>query len=112
MPSTVTRADLTDAVLKKTSTPRKEAADLVDMIIAEICNAMARGEEVKLSSFATFHVREKGERVGRNPKTGEEAVIAPRKIVSFNASSVLKHHLQKAHLARKPKKVNRTNEQA
>ncbi|MBB3978885.1 integration host factor subunit alpha [Rhizobium azooxidifex] len=70
-------------------------------MIDEICNAIVRGESVKLSSFATFQVRDKNERIGRNPKTGEEVPISPRRVMTFKASNVLKQRVLKAHTARK-----------
>lgn len=90
---TLTRADLAEAVYLKVGLSRAESAALVEMIIDEICDAVVRGETVKLSSFATFHVREKSERIGRNPKTGEEVPISPRRVVSFKASNVLKQRV-------------------
>jgi integration host factor subunit alpha len=77
---TVTRADLAEAVYRKVGLSRTESAQLVEMVLEEICEAIVRGETVKLSSFATFQVRSKNERMGRNPKTGEEVPIlaAPR----------------------------------
>ena len=68
---TVTRADLAESVFRKVGLSRTESAELVETVIDEICNAIVRGESVKLSSFATFQVRDKNERIGRNPKTGE-----------------------------------------
>jgi integration host factor subunit alpha len=104
---TITRADLAEAVFRKVGLSRTESADLVEMVIDEICDAIVRGESVKLSSFATFQVRSKNERIGRNPKTGEEVPISPRKVMTFKASNVLKQRIIKAHLVRrvKPKQV-------
>ena len=76
---------------------------LVEMVIEEICNAIVRGESVKLSSFATFQVRDKNERMGRNPKTGEEVPISPRRVMTFKASNVLKQRVLKAHVNRQRK---------
>jgi len=90
---TVTRSDLTEAVYRKVGLSRTESAALVEMIIDEICDAIVRGETVKLSSFATFQVRSKTERIGRNPKTGEEVPISPRRVVTFKASNVLKQRI-------------------
>lgn len=98
---TVTRADLAEAVFRRVGLSRTESALLVEMVIDEVCETIARGETVKLSSFATFQVREKNERIGRNPKTGEEVPILPRRVVSFKASNVLKDRIYKAHLERK-----------
>ena len=89
-PSTVTRADLADAVYRQVGLSRSEAADLVEMVLGEICDTMAAGQTEKLSSFGSFIVRSKGERIGRNPKTGVEVPIEPRRVVIFKASNVLK----------------------
>jgi integration host factor subunit alpha len=101
---TVTRADLAEMVFRKVGLSRTESAELVTTVIDEVCNAIERGEVVKLSSFATFQVRHKKERIGRNPKTGEEVPISPRRVVTFKASTVLKQRVLKAHLSRKAKK--------
>lgn len=90
MSNTVTRADLSEVIHRKVGLSRTESAELVDMVIEEICNALVRGEDVKLSSFATFNIRSKAERIGRNPKTGEEAPIEARSVISFKASNVLR----------------------
>lgn len=101
--STVTRADLAEAVYRKVGLSRTESAALVEMILDEVCDAVVRGETVKLSSFATFQVREKNERIGRNPKTGEEVPISPRRVMTFKASNVLKQRILRAHQVRKKK---------
>lgn len=80
---TVTRADLAEAVYRKVGLSRTESAALVEMILDEVCDAIVNGETVKLSSFATFQVRDKNERIGRNPKTGEEVPILPRRVMTF-----------------------------
>jgi len=69
---TLTRADLAEAVVRKVGLPRNESQELVELVLSEISGSLARGEQVKLSSFGSFGIREKGERMGRNPKTGEE----------------------------------------
>ncbi|MCB1418203.1 MAG: integration host factor subunit alpha [Notoacmeibacter sp.] len=94
---TITRADLSEAVYRKVGLSRTESAQLVEMVLDEICNAIVRGESVKLSSFATFQVRSKNERIGRNPKTGQEVPILPRKVMTFKASNVLKGRIVDAH---------------
>ena len=94
---TITRADLAEAVYRKVGLSRTESAQLVEMVLEQICNAIVRGETVKLSSFATFHVRSKNERIGRNPKTGEEVPILPRRVMTFKASNVLKSRILKSH---------------
>jgi len=90
---TVTRADLTEAVYQEVGLSRNESAELVELVLQEISDALARGEAVKIASFGTFMVRQKGLRRGRNPKTGEEVPILPRKVLSFRASHLLKAHI-------------------
>lgn len=90
---TVTRARLSDAVYQEVGLSRNESADLVGSVIAEISGALERGEMVKISSFGSFAVRQKGKRVGRNPKTGEEVPINPRRVLVFRASHALKHQI-------------------
>jgi integration host factor subunit alpha len=87
---TVTRADLSEAVYQKVGLSRTESAALVELVLDELCDCLAQGESVKLSSFGSFVVREKGERVGRNPKTGIEVPIEPRRVMVFKPSNVLK----------------------
>ena len=101
--NTLTRADLAEAVYRKVGLSRTESAQLVEMVLDEICDAIVRGETVKLSSFATFQVRSKNERIGRNPKTGEEVPILPRKVMTFKASNVLKSKILRNHQQAKPK---------
>ncbi|MGN6582132.1 MAG: integration host factor subunit alpha [Rhizobiaceae bacterium] len=100
---TLTRADLAESVYRKVGLSRTESAQLVEMVLDEICEAIVRGETVKLSSFATFHVRDKNERIGRNPKTGQEVPILPRKVMTFKASNVLKQRILGAHQASRAK---------
>ena len=100
---TLTRADLAEAVYRKVGLSRTESAELVETVLDEICEAIVRGETVKLSSFATVHVRGKNERIGRNPKTGEEVPILPRRVMTFKASNVLKNRILRAHQAHKGK---------
>jgi len=87
---TVTRADLSEAVYQKVGLSRTESAALVELVLDELCDCLAKGETVKLSSFGSFVVRDKGERVGRNPKTGIEVPIEPRRVMVFKPSNVLK----------------------
>lgn len=101
--TTLTRADLAEAVYRKVGLSRTESAQLVEMVLDEICDAIVRGETVKLSSFATFQVRSKNERIGRNPKTGEEVPILPRKVMTFKASNVLKTRILKVQRLLKAK---------
>ncbi len=90
---TITRADLSQAVYEQVGLSRNESADLVETVLAEICKALERGELVKISSFGTFQVRKKRQRIGRNPKTGEEVPILPRQVLTFCASKVLKDRI-------------------
>jgi integration host factor subunit alpha len=94
--STVTRAQLAEAVYQEVGLSRNDSAQMVDVILEEISQALLRDEMVKLSSFGSFQVRSKGERVGRNPKTGEEVPILPRKVLVFRASHVLKDKINRA----------------
>src|SRR6201981_1964690 len=90
---TITRAKLSEAVYHEVGLSRNESAELVESVIAEISGALERGEMVKISSFGSFAVRQKGERVGRNPKTGQEVPISPRRVLVFRASHALKHQI-------------------
>jgi integration host factor subunit alpha len=94
---TVTRADLSEAVYQKVGLSRSESAALVELVLSELCDCLAQGETVKLSSFGSFVVREKGQRVGRNPKTGIEVPIEPRRVLVFKPSNVLKSRLNGGH---------------
>jgi integration host factor subunit alpha len=87
---TLTRADLTEAVFNAVGLSRNDSSQMVEDILDEVCGALSRGETVKLSSFGTFQVRQKSQRVGRNPKTGDEVPIAPRRVLVFRPSHVLK----------------------
>jgi integration host factor subunit alpha len=87
---TITRADLAEAVYRRVGLSRAESADLVQSFLEEISAAAERGETVKLSSFGSFVVRSKSQRIGRNPKTGVEVPILPRRVMVFKPSNVLK----------------------
>jgi integration host factor subunit alpha len=89
----VTRMDLAEAVYQTVGLSRTEAAELVEQVLGEICDTLVRGENVKLSGFANFVVRSKGERVGRNPKTGVDVPIEQRRVIVFKPSGVLKAHV-------------------
>ena len=89
---TVTRADLCKAA-PKVGLSRTQSATLVELVLEEITGCLERGETVKLSSFGSFVVRKKGQRMGRNPRTGEEAQISPRRVVVFKPSAVLKQRI-------------------
>ena len=88
---TLTRADLSEAVHKQVGLSRAESADLVKAILDSVTDTLVTGETVKLSSFGTFMVRSKTGRIGRNPKTGEEVPITPRRVLVFRPSQVMKN---------------------
>ena len=90
MGKTLTRSDLSEAVYREVGLSRTESADLVESVLGYISDALVSGETVKISSFGTFSVREKGARMGRNPKTGEEVPIEPRRVLVFRPSHILK----------------------
>ena len=90
MDKTTTRSTLSEAVFKNVGLSRNESSTLVDSVFSEILKSLIDGKDVKISSFGTFVVRQKKERVGRNPKTGEEVPITARIVVTFRASNVLK----------------------
>ncbi|MDR2766249.1 MAG: integration host factor subunit alpha [Holosporaceae bacterium] len=93
---TLTRSDLAAAITVEFRVTKSSALEIVEDVLDEIVSALMAGEVVKLAGFGTFTVREKGQRMGRNPKTLEKAVIAPRKSLSFRASSVLKNTMNGA----------------
>jgi len=90
---TITRADLCEAVYQKVGLSRTESSALVELVLLEITNCLERGETVKLSSFGSFVVRKKGQRIGRNPKTGKEVPISPRRVMVFKPSAILKQRI-------------------
>ncbi len=90
MDKTTTRSTLSEAVFKNVGLSRNESANLVDSVFSAILGSLIKGDDVKISSFGTFIVRQKKERIGRNPKTGEEVPITARSVVTFRASNVLK----------------------
>ena len=87
---TLTRAQLGEAVYEEVGLSRIESGDLIESVLSEMSSALTRGETVKISSFGSFSIRQKGQRIGRNPKTGEEVPILPRKVLVFRPSQVLK----------------------
>ena len=87
---TLTRMDLNEAVFREVGLSRNESADLVESVLNHMSDAMVKGEQVKISSFGTFSLRDKSARVGRNPKTGDEAPISPRRVLTFRPSHLLK----------------------
>lgn len=92
---TITRADLAEAVYEEVGLSRNESAELVETVLDEVANALIASDNVKISSFGSFTIREKGERIGRNPKTGVEVPILPRKVLVFKASHVLKDRVNR-----------------
>ena len=90
---TITRAQLSEAVYEEVGLSRNESADLVEAVLEEMVSSLTAGETVKISSFGSFSIRQKSQRMGRNPKTGEEVPILPRKVIIFKPSHVLKNRI-------------------
>lgn len=90
MSNTITRADLSEAVYQEVGLSRNESAQLVEEVLEEVSNALVNGQNVKLSSFGSFLLRDKNGRVGRNPKTGEEVPIDPRRVLVFRPSQMMR----------------------
>ena len=90
---TLTRMDLSEAVFREVGLSRNESADLVENVLNHVSDALVRGEQVKLSSFGTFSIRDKNARVGRNPKTCQEAPIPPRRVLTFRPSHLMKERV-------------------
>ena len=95
---TITRSQLSEAVYQEVGLSRNESAELLESILSKISETLANEESVKISSFGSFSVRRKGQRIGRNPKTGEEVPILPRKVLVFRPSQVLKARISDATL--------------
>lgn len=87
---TLTRMDLAEAVFRSVGLSRNESAALVEAVLQNVADALVAGESVKISSFGTFSARNKSERIGRNPKTGEEVPITPRRVLTFRPSHLMK----------------------
>lgn len=87
---TLTRMDLSEAVFREVGLSRNESAQLVEAVLQHVSDALASGETVKISSFGTFSTRQKSARVGRNPKTGDEVPISPRRVLTFRPSHLMK----------------------
>jgi integration host factor subunit alpha len=87
---TITRADVAETIYEEIGLSRKDSNDILDMIIDEIIHELASGNDVKLSSFGTFSLRDKKARSGRNPKTGVEALISSRRVISFKPSQTMR----------------------
>jgi integration host factor subunit alpha len=90
---TLTRMDLSEAVFRAVGLSRNESAQLVEAVLQYISDALVAGEQVKISSFGTFSVRSKKQRIGRNPKTGEEVPISPRRVLTFRPSHLMKQRV-------------------
>lgn len=90
---TLTRMDLSDAVFREVGLSRNESAQLVESVLQHMSDALVAGEQVKISSFGTFSIRDKAARVGRNPKTGEEVPIHPRRVLTFRPSHLMKERV-------------------
>ena len=87
---TLTRDDLAEAVRNEVGFSKAESRQLVDFVLESVVKALERGEDMKLTNFGAFEIRQKGERIGRNPRTGEAATISPRRTITFRASSHMK----------------------
>jgi integration host factor subunit alpha len=90
---TLTRADLADVVHREIGLSRAESANIVERILHHMCAALSDGQNVKISGFGSFILRDKGERIGRNPKTGVEVPIAPRRVLTFRASQLMRERI-------------------
>ena len=90
---TLTRADLADIVHREIGLSRADSANIVEGILGHMCGALADGQNVKISGFGSFILRDKGERIGRNPKTGVEVPIAPRRVLTFRASQIMRERI-------------------
>ena len=95
--TTLTRMDLSEAVFREVGLSRSESAELVESVLEHVSASLVRGEQVKISSFGTFSVRDKNARVGRNPKTGEEVPITPRRVLTFRPSHLMKDRVSEGN---------------
>ena len=95
--NSLTRLELSDAVVREVGLSRHESMQLVDEVLEHILKALVEGENVKISSFGTFSCKQKKERIGRNPKTGIEAPIIARKVVTFKSSQIMKEKINKGN---------------
>ena len=93
--NTLTRADLSDVVHRRLGLSRAESASVVERVLHHMCHALSEGKNVKVSGFGTFILRDKGQRIGRNPKTGVEVPIAPRRVMTFRASQIMRDEIAK-----------------
>ena len=94
---TLTRMDLGESLVREIGLSRSESSDLVESVLAHLSDTLVSGEMVKISSFGTFSLRDKRARVGRNPKTGEEAAIVPRRVLTFRPSHLMKSSVAKGN---------------
>ncbi|MBA17080.1 MAG: integration host factor subunit alpha [Sphingomonas sp.] len=92
-PGTLTRADLSEALHREVGLSRADSAQMVEQILEHMCAALSEGQNVKISGFGSFILRDKGERIGRNPKTGVEVPIAPRRVLTFRASQMMRDRI-------------------
>ena len=102
---TITRADLGEAVYQEVGLSRNESADLLESVLGYMAESLINSDTVKVSSFGSFSVRQKGQRIGRNPKTGEEVPILPRKVLVFRPSQVLKNRINEVRKPSEPSDV-------
>ena len=102
----VTKADIVERVYKEAGFSKKEAADLVDLVFKVIKDTLARGEKVKISGFGNFHLKDKDDRVGRNPQTGEAMMISARRVLTFKPSQILKEDITEKYRHRIDDKGN------
>ena len=93
--NTLTRADLADVVHRRLGLSRAESAGVVERVLHHMCHALSEGANVKVSGFGTFILRDKGQRIGRNPKTGIEVPIAPRRVMTVRASQIMRDRIAK-----------------
>ena len=93
---TLTRADLSEALHQQVGLSRADSSKLVEQILAHMCEALSHGDNVKISGFGSFILRDKGERIGRHPKTGVEVPIAPRRVLTFRASQIMRERVSRA----------------
>ena len=96
---TLTRMDLSEAVVREVGLSRNDSSDLVESVLNHMSDALVAGEQVKISSFGTFSTRQKNARIGRNPKTGEEVPIAPRRVLTFRPSHLMKERVDTGNKA-------------
>lgn len=108
--NTITRADLCEAVYRRVGLSRNESSAMVEMVLQEITDTLTCGETVKLSSFGSFVVREKGQRTGRNPKTGEEVPIPPRRVMVFKPSNIMKDRINRSLTSGGPDDARASND--